>query len=159
MTGIPRVAGRGKASRLGGHRGAKLRHVGAAERDEAGRPELFREVGRYRPCHRAQRPEAERRGLTRDRAAQIFVQDRHAAEWAIGQVALGLLPRSIEPCPDHGIQLRVDRLNRGYGRRCQLFGAHLAAADQIGLCGGVQPCRLGHAANATHARHTTRCCC
>ena len=159
MTGIPRIARRGKASRLGGHRGAKLRHVGAAERDEAGRPELLREVGRYRPCHRTQRPEAERRGLTRDHAAQILIQDRHTPERAVGQVPVSLQPRRIEPCPDHGIQLRVDRLNPGDGRLGQLFGTHLTAADKISLSGGIQPCRPGHATNATPACYAARCRC
>jgi hypothetical protein len=67
MTGIPRVTRRGKASRLGGHRGAELRHIGTAERDEAGRPELLREVGRDWPGQLTQRSDAECRGLTRDR--------------------------------------------------------------------------------------------
>ena len=159
MTRIPRVARRGKASRLGGHRGAKLRHIGAAERHEAGRPELLRQIGRYRPCHVTQRPEAERRRLTRDRTAQILVQDRHAAERAIGQVAVSLQPRRIEPRPDHSVQLRVDRLNPGDGRLCQLLGTHLTAADKFSLCGGIQPRGLGHAANATRVRHTARYRC
>src|SRR6516164_2402464 len=42
--GIPGVAGRGEVAGLGGHRGAHLRHVRAAERHEAGRPERLREV-------------------------------------------------------------------------------------------------------------------
>jgi hypothetical protein len=158
MAGIPRVTRRRKAPRLGGHRGAEFRHIGAADRDEAGRAELLREIGRYRPCHLTQRPEAERRGLARDHAAQILVQDRHAAERAIGQVAVSLEPRRVEPCPDHGIQLRVDRLNPGDGSFCQLFGTHLTAAHKIGLCGGDQPYRLSHATNATRARHMARCC-
>jgi hypothetical protein len=156
MTGIPRVTRRGKASRLGGHRGAELRHIGAAERDEAGRPELLREVGRYRPCQLTQRPEAKRRGLTGDHAAQILIQDRHTPERPIGQIAVSLQPRRIEPCPDHGIQLRVDRLNPGDGRLCQLLGTHLTTADKISLCGRIQPRRFSHATNATRVGATWR---
>ena len=147
----------GKAPRLGGHRGAHLRHVGAAQRDETSRPELLGEVGGHRPGHLTQRPEAERRGLTSDHAAQILVQDRHAAERPIGQVTVSLQPRRVEPRPDHRIKLRVDRLDRGDPSLCQLLGTYFAAADKVSLRGGVQPCHLGHALNATRARHGARC--
>ncbi len=149
MTRIPRVARRGEAPRFGGHRGPELRHVGAAERDEARRAELFRQVRRYRPGHLAHRPDAECRGLARDRAAQVLEQDRHAPERAIGQMAVGLQPGRVEPRPDHGVQLRVDRLDAGDGGLGQLLGTYLTAPDEIGLCRGVQPCHLGHIAHAT----------
>ena len=102
--------------------------VGAAERDEAGGPELFCEVGGGRPGYLTQRPQAERGGLTRDRAGHVLVQDRDAAERAVGQVAVGLQPRRLEPGRDHGIQPRVDRFHPGDGSLGQLLGAHLAAA-------------------------------
>ena len=92
MTGVPRVARGREALRLGGHRGAELRHVGPAQRDEAGRPELLRQEGRHRHGHVAQRPDAERRRLAGHGAAQVLEQDRHAAERAVGQVARGLRP-------------------------------------------------------------------
>jgi hypothetical protein len=151
MIWIPRVARRGEASRLGGRRGGQLGHVGAAQRDEAGGPELLGEVGGDRPGHLTQRPQAERGGLTRDRAAHVLVQDRHAAERAVGQVAVGLPSRRLEPGPDHGIQPRIDRLDPGDGSLGQLLGAHLAAAHQISLCDGIQPCRFGRAARGLAA--------
>jgi hypothetical protein len=151
MIEIPRVARRRETPGLGGYRGAKLRHVGPAQREEAGRPELFRQVGRYRDWHVAQRPQPERRRLARDRTAQVLEQDGDATERAIGQVALSLQPRRVEPGPDHGVQLRIDRLNSGDSRRGQFLRAYLAAPDKVCLCGGVQPGCLIHPANATRA--------
>ncbi len=103
MTGIPRVAGGGKTHRLRRHRGTELRHVGAAKRDESGRGEHLGEEGRRRPGHVTERPDAERHRLPGDHAANIFEQDRHATERAVGQVAGRFLPRQLESRPDHGI--------------------------------------------------------
>ena len=61
-------------------------------------------------------------------------------------------PCRVEPGPDHSVQLRVDRLDPGDGRLCQLLGANLAAADKVGLCGGIQPRGLDHDSHATRVR-------
>jgi len=100
------LAGADRAA--GGYRGAKLRHVSPAKRDEAGRTELLCQVGRYRERQVAQRPEPEGGHLAGDRAAQVLEQDGDAAEGAIGQVTFGLLAGSVEPGPDHRIQLWVE---------------------------------------------------
>jgi hypothetical protein len=151
MGGIPRVPCRGETARLRGHRGAKLRDVGPAERDEAGRQEVPRQVGRERERHVAHGPDPECRRLALDHAAQVLEQGRDTAERAIGQVTRCCLPRRVEPGPDHGVQLRIDLLNPGDRRVYQLPGTHLTAADQVSLCGAIQPRPLAHTANATRA--------
>src|SRR6201999_2889466 len=151
MTQVPGVVRRRETPRLGRHRGAELRHVGPAERNETGRPELFRQVRRHRERHVAQRPEPERRRLARDRAADVLEQDRDTAERAIRRTALGLSQRVVEPGPDHRIQLRVDRLDPGDRRLRQFPGTNLTAPDKIRLRGGIKPRRLIHTADATCA--------
>ena len=149
MTQVPRVAGGREAQRLGGHRRAQLGHVGAAQRDEAGRQELPGKVGRHRPGQLPQRPEAPGGHLTRDEAAQVLEHDRHAAERAVGQRARGLGPRLVEPGPDHRVQPGVDRLDPADRRLYQVLRADLAAAHEVGLRGGIQPGHIGHAWHAT----------
>src|SRR5690242_3034477 len=150
MPRVPRVTSRREALRLGGHRGAEFRHVGAAERDEAGRPELLRQERRHRPGHLTHRPDAERGGLALDRAAQVLEQDGNTAERPGGQVPVGLLPGRVEPGPDDGVKLRVDRLDAGDGRLGEFLRAYLSAPDEVGLSRGVQPSHVGHTAHATN---------
>jgi hypothetical protein len=144
VAGVPGIARRPAAQRLGGHRGAHLGGVGAAERDEAGRPELGRQVRRHRPPHVAQRADAERGRLAVRHAAEVLEQGRHPAERAVGQLAIRFLAGRVEPGPDDRVQFRVDGLDPGDGRLGQLLGAHFAAPYQLCLCGGVQPGRLAH---------------
>jgi hypothetical protein len=129
MLRVPRVARGREALRFRGHRRAEFRHVGPAKRDEAGRAEVFRQEGREREGHVAHGPDAERRRLAGERAAQVLEQDRHAAERAVGQVARRLPPRLVEPGADHGVQLGIDLLDPGDGVLGQLRGAGLTAAD------------------------------
>src|SRR6266542_1308860 len=71
---------------------------------------------------------------------------------AVWQLAAGLQPRSLEPGPDHGVKVWVDRLDPCDGRLHQVLRAKLAVANQVGLRGGVQPGRLDHATHATPVR-------
>src|SRR5439155_23219050 len=87
--------------------------------------------------------------LTRDEAAQVLEQDRHAAEGAVGQCARGLGPCLVESGPDHRVEPGVDRLDPGYRRLYQVLRADLAAAHEVGLRGGIKPGHIGHAWHAT----------
>src|SRR5690242_21245691 len=149
MPRVPRVTSRREALRLGGHRRTELGHVGAAERDKAGRPELLGQERRHRPGHLTHRPDTERGGLALDRAAQVLEQDGHTAERPGGQVPVGLLPGRVEPGPDDGVKLRVNRLNAGDRRLGEFLRAYLSAPDEVGLGRGVQPSHVGHTVHAT----------
>src|SRR5215469_9245723 len=158
MSRIPWIARGRKAHRLRSHRRAELRHVGTADSDEPGRTEHLGQEGRDRPGQLTQRPDAKRCGLPGDHAANVLEQDRHTAERAVGQIAGGFLSGQVESRPDHGVQLRIKLLDPGDGGVHELERACLAAANQIGLRGRVQPGDICHQANLCGKIRTGKPC-
>src|SRR3954463_12310238 len=111
VAGVPRVARRRERLRLGGHGRAELRHVGAAQGDEAGGEELLGEEGRHRPREVLQRTDADGGRLAGDRAAEILEQDRDAAERTVRKLAPCCRTGLVEPGADDGVEVRVDGLD------------------------------------------------
>src|SRR4029453_16395691 len=102
-----------EALRLRRDRRAELGHVGPAEGDEAGLPELRGQVRGHRPPDVTQRADAERGRLARHQAPDVLEEDRHAAERPVRQLVGGLGARLVVAGPDDGVEGRVHRLYRG----------------------------------------------
>jgi hypothetical protein len=71
--------------------------------------------------------------------AEVFQQERHALERAVGQLAGGLGPRAFEALVDDSVDLRIDSLDASDGRVDQLESGRRAGADEVGLVPGVHP--------------------
>ena len=80
--------------------------------------------------HRTKR---DRRAVVAD---QVFDQDGNAGEWSIGPVR-SLVASPVEALPDHGIDVRVHRLDSDGGCVDELAGLHLSCGHQPGEANGV----------------------
>ena len=139
--GIPWVARRAVPQRLGGDRRCHLRDVRASEGDEPGRTEPLRQpgvVGRV-VVGILQRSHAEVLGVPGEVGHRVLQQERHAAEGPVGHRSVGRRDGAVELTVDDGVQLGVELLDAGDGGFDELTRVHLAAANEVGGVGGVEP--------------------
>ena len=153
VLGVPGIARRAEAPRLGGREDAELGRVGLAADDEAGVDVALRQL----LGHRGGVVAREVRALVERRAgelrAEVLQEERHTAERPVGQLARRLRAGAVEELVDDGVEVRVQLLDARDRITDQLRRRDLLGADQLRQCRRVQPCRvLAHAAYGSDAR-------
>ncbi len=76
-------------------------------------------------------------GLARLLTPEVLEQERHAPERAVGELTLRVSARPIELPVDHGVDLRIKRLDPGDRRLDELARVHVALGHELGEPGGV----------------------
>ena len=84
-------------------------------------------------------------GVLRD---QVFQEEGHAGEWAIGERTPGRLAGQVVHGGDDGVEGRVQALNTLDGGVYQLDGLDFLAPDEAGLGGGVEIGEVAHGAGS-----------
>ena len=147
VVGVPRVAGHRVQREVGDAQlDALQRRRAAAQEGEAGVPQRGGQVGgavRDVPAvaQQAQPAVAVRVALQLQR--DVLDQDRDARERCVPRHRAGVLEGVLMRPDEHGVQLRVeqlDRLDRGLD---EFGGRDTPVADQVGLGGRVQPGEVG----------------
>jgi hypothetical protein len=148
--------GRAERQRLRGRLRPELRHVGLAERDQAGGAKAGAEgrVGWRAVVDVAQRPVAAVVRLPVLLRAEILQQKRHAAKRSVGQRRRARrIARLVEQRRDHRVQRRVVSLDAVDRRVDQLQRRHLAAPHQRRLRHRIQSGQFVlHHASVDHRR-------
>ena len=133
---IPRIVGRAVDLGLGRGKGAELGHVGLPQEHEASRSELRRQMGIVvrDPAELLQEARSRMMGITPGLEEQVFEQQRHAAERAVGKLRRGGLgARFLVERRDHGVELWIQALGPFDRGLHELARLNVAATHELRL--------------------------
>ena len=139
MRRVPRVLRRAVRVRLGRRQDAELRHVGLADRDQAG---VAEPLGQERVHRRAEvsvleHLHAQVERLAGEGGSDVLEEERDALEGAVRKRASRCLAALLEELVDDGVQLGIQLLHPRDRGVDELERAGLARADELGLGGCV----------------------
>ena len=140
---IPRVAAGAEQKRFGIGRVAELGRIGLAEDVEAGR---LVAADQFAVAHRlvvAQGAAAHGHARAGDAWAEVFDQERHAGEGALGQAGPGGGTGALVHAGNDGIERRIEPVGMRDRFVEQFARAHLLAAHEIGQAERVVPVVFG----------------
>jgi len=141
---VPGIAGWTLVQRFGSGHQAELRSIGAAQDHQSGLAESGGEVtvGGCNITGLRQCAISRVIRISSRKPVEVFQQERHSTEGAIGQYAPGFRSRFFKTRVNDGVEGRVPPLDTGNCCVDQLQGGNFATAHQSGLCRGIERCKF-----------------